>query len=124
MVDLNKVKKIALVGATTNKEKFGYIILKDLISKGFEVIPVTPKYEEIEGIKVAKTIKELEEDVDLIVFVVPPKVGAVVTREVLERGFKNLWYQPGAYSSEIEEILKQSGVEVVRERCIMVETRR
>ncbi|AAL80867.1 hypothetical protein PFDSM3638_03710 [Pyrococcus furiosus DSM 3638] len=68
-------KKIALVGAIP---EYRNIILKDLLRKGFEVLPVNPKYDEIEGIKCYKSVKELPRDVDVIVFVVPPKIGLYV----------------------------------------------
>ena len=121
-MDLKSIKKIALVGATKNKEKFGNIILRDLTRKGYEVIPVTPKYEEVEGIKTVNTIENLPKDTDLMVFVVPPKVGVEVTKEAINSGFKNFWYQPGACSEEIENVLNENNIKAINDICIMVET--
>lgn len=124
MFDVSKIKKIGLVGATTNKSKFGYKILKDLVAKGYEVYPITPNYDEIEGIKTYKSVKNLPE-VDILNFVVPPKIGLNVTKEAYENGFKKFWYQPGAESEEIKEYLesiKDPEVEYLFYKCIMVET--
>ncbi|MBO8161046.1 MAG: CoA-binding protein [Thermosipho sp. (in: Bacteria)] len=121
-MDLKKIRKIAIVGATTNKSKFGNIVLRDLRKKGFEVIPVTPRYDEVEGIKTVKKIKDLPNDIDLLVFILPPKIGIEATKEAVESGFTNLWYQPGAYSDEIDEFLKQKGITVFHDVCIMIET--
>ncbi|MCX7795383.1 MAG: CoA-binding protein, partial [bacterium] len=44
-MDLSNIKKIAIVGATIDQKKFGNIVLKDLLKKGFQVIPVNPKYD-------------------------------------------------------------------------------
>lgn len=121
-MNVKEFKKIALVGASKNPAKYGNIILKDLLSKGFEVLPVNPNYDEIEGVKCYKSIKELPRDVDVIVFVVPPKVGLQVAKEAVEAGFKKLWFQPGAESEEIREFLEKVGVEYSFEKCIMVET--
>lgn len=121
-MDVKEFKKIALVGATRNPVKYGNIILKDLVSKGYEVLPVNPKYDEIEGLKCYRSVKELSKDVDVIVFVVPPKVGLQVAKEAVEVGFKKLWFQPGAESEEIREFLENAGVEYSFGRCIMVET--
>ena len=115
-------RKIALVGASKNPVKYGNIILKDLVSKGYEVLPVNPKYDEIEGLKCHRSVKELPKGVDVIVFVVPPKVGLQVAKEAVETGFKRLWFQPGAESEEICEFLEKAGVEYSFGRCIMVET--
>ncbi|MCO6040695.1 CoA-binding protein [Thermococcus alcaliphilus] len=121
-MNVKEFKKIALVGASKNPAKYGNVILKDLLSKGFEVLPVNPNYDEIEGVKCYKSIKELPKDVDVIVFVVPPKVGLQVAKEAVEAGFKKLWFQPGAESEEIREFLEKVGVEYSFEKCIMVET--
>ncbi|MCA6213782.1 CoA-binding protein [Thermococcus bergensis] len=121
-MNVKEFKKIALVGASKNPAKYGNIILKDLLSKGFEVLPVNPNYDEIEGVKCYKSIKELPRDVDVIVFVVPPKVGLQVAKEAVEVGFKKLWFQPGAESEEIREFLERLGAEYSFEKCIMVET--
>jgi len=121
-MNVKEFKRIALVGASKNPAKYGNIILKDLLSKGFEVLPVNPNYDEIEGVKCYKSIKELPKDVDVIVFVVPPKVGLQVAKEAVEAGFKKLWFQPGAESEEIREFLEKVGVEYSFEKCIMVET--
>ncbi|NUU98627.1 MULTISPECIES: CoA-binding protein [unclassified Marinitoga] len=124
MFDMKKIRKVALIGATTNKSKYGYKILKDLISKGYEVLPVTPNYEQIEGIKTYKSVKDLP-NVDILNFVVPPKIGLEITKEAYKHGFKKFWYQPGAESEEIKkylESLNDSEVEYLFYKCIMVET--
>jgi len=121
-MDLKSLKRIALVGATKNKEKVGNIILRDLTKKGYEVIPVTPKDDEVEGIKTVNKVENLPKDIDSIVFVVPPKIGIEVTKETINSGFKNLWYQPGTYSAEIEKILSKNDIKAIHDICILVET--
>ncbi|PLV60166.1 CoA-binding protein [Thermotoga sp. KOL6] len=122
-MDPKNFKKIALVGATVNPRKYGNIILKDLISKGYEVLPVNPKYEEIEGLKVYKSVEKLPKDVDVIVFVVPPNVALEETKKAYKSGFRKFWYQPGAFSSDIKEFLSNlKDVEYSTEKCIMVAT--
>jgi len=121
-MDPKTFKKIAVVGASKNPRKYGNIIVKDLKSKGFEVYPVNPKYDEIEGLKCYKSVKDLPKDVDVIVFVLPPQIGLQVAKEAIDAGFKRLWFQPGAESEEIKEFLSQKNVEYSFNRCIMVET--
>ena len=122
-MDPKKFKRIALVGATVNPRKYGNVILKDLVSKGFEVLPVNPKYDEIEGLKVYKNVEELPRDIDVIVFVVPPEVALEETKKAYNAGFRRFWYQPGAFSEEIKGFLDSlKDVEYSAEKCIMVET--
>lgn len=121
-MNVREFRKIALVGASKNPTKYGNIILKDLLKKGFEVLPVNPNYDEIEGVKCYKTVKDLPKDIDVIVFVVPPKIGLQIAKKAIEAGFRRLWFQPGAESEEIKEFLENSGVEYSLGKCIMVET--
>ncbi|AIF70157.1 CoA-binding protein [Palaeococcus pacificus DY20341] len=121
-MNVGDFKKIALVGASPNPAKYGNIILKDLKKKGFEVLPVNPNYDEIEGLKCYKSVKDLPKDVDVIVFVVPPKVGVKVAKEAIEAGFRKLWFQPGAESEEIRELVEKENIEYSFIKCIMVET--
>lgn len=122
MINPKDYKKVAVVGATTNPDKYGNKIVRDLKSKGFEVYPVSPKYEEIEGLKCYKSVSDLPKDVELIVFVVPPSVGIDVLKEAHKAGFGRFWFQPDAESEEIREYLEKNGLEYSFERCIMFAT--
>ncbi|AEH24579.1 CoA-binding protein [Pyrococcus yayanosii] len=121
-MDVDGFRRIALVGASPNPDKYGNVILRDLLGKGFEVLPVNPKYDEIEGLRCYRSVRELPKDVDVIVFVVPPHVGLQVVKEAAKAGFKRLWFQPGAESGEIARFLDENGVEYSFWKCIMVET--
>lgn len=121
-LELSNVKKIAIVGASEDRRKYGNKIVRDLLSKGFEVYPVNPRSETIEGIKCYRDIEELPKDIDLIVFVVPPEIGIQVAEKAMRMGFGRLWFQPGAGSKQIEDLVKNNGVEYSIGRCIMIET--
>ena len=119
----NKSNSIALVGASKNPDKYGNKILKDLISKGYRVFPINKSEKEIEGLKAYKNIEMLEEIPTIINFVIPPDEGLVVTRDLVEKGYDNFWYQPGAESDEISEFLKINKKNYIDDKCIMVVTR-
>ena len=117
------IKKIALIGASANKSKYGNIILKDLIGKGYTVFPVHPSLSEIDGLKVFNSVEDLNGEPDLFVFVVPAAAGIKITRLLHERGFRKFWYQPGAQSSEITEFLQADpSVKFSTISCIMLNT--
>ncbi|WP_231848608.1 CoA-binding protein [Thermotoga caldifontis] len=121
-MELSNVKKIAIVGASEDRRKYGNKIVRDLLSKGFEVYPINPRSEVVEGIKCYRDVEELPKDIDLIVFVVPPEIGIQVAEKAIRMGFKRLWFQPGAGSKQIEDLVKNNGVEYSIGRCIMIET--
>ena len=122
MIELLKDKNnsIALIGASTNKNKFGYKILIDLVSKDYDVIPVNNKEVEIEGRKVFKTVQEIADCPSIINFVVPPNIGFKITKDLVEKGYDNFWYQPGAESAEISEYLDSNRKNYIDDKCIMV----
>jgi len=117
------MKNIALIGASANKSKYGNIILNDLKLKGYEVFPVHPALEEIDGTKVYNSVEDLDDNIDLFVFVVPHSIGSEITKKLYNKGHKRFWYQPGAQSDEISEFLKKdSSVKFSTISCIMVTT--
>tara|TARA_B100002049_G_scaffold128563_1_gene95101 strand:+ start:129 stop:512 length:384 start_codon:yes stop_codon:yes gene_type:complete len=116
--------RIALVGASNNRHKFGNRIYLDLRSKGYDVIPVNPKDKQIEGDQAYASIGMIEELPDIVNFVVPPPVAMKVAQEAVELGIKHLWFQPGSESNELETWLKGTNrIKYLVNSCIMVGTR-
>jgi predicted CoA-binding protein len=118
----DKHNSIALVGASNDKSKYGYKILVDLISKGHTVTPVNNKEKEIEGMEVFQTVHEILECPSIINFVVPPNIGFNITKDLVECGYDNFWYQPGAESFEISSYLTDNRKNFIDDKCIMVVT--
>ena len=119
----NKNNSIALVGASNNPRKYGNKILLDLISKGHNIYPVNKKGKNIEGIKSYKSVDAIPEIPSIINFVIPPNEGMAVTRDLVEKGYDNFWYQPGAECDEISEFLKINKKNYIDDKCIMIVTR-
>ena len=92
----NKEIKIALVGASNDKSKFGYKIYKDLISKGYDVTPVNPKEILIEGVKSIQSVELMEQKPDIIDFVIPPAIALEEVKKLEINGYDNFWFQPGS----------------------------
>ena len=116
--------KIALVGASNDKSKFGNRIYRDLRSKGYNVIPINPKDENIEGDKAYTSIQMMEELPDIVNLVVPPPIAMKVAQNAVELGVEYLWFQPGSESDELENWLRNTdGIKYLINACIMVETR-
>jgi len=121
---VNKNYNYALVGATTNQNKYGYTVLKDLAGAGFKIVGVNPKYQEIEGIKIYPTIKDVPQKLEVVIFVVPPEVGVKMLDEVAELGLKKVWFQPGAESEAIRAKAQELKLEAMADgSCIMVARR-
>lgn len=119
-----QLKTWAVVGATNNKEKFGYKIFKVMLEAGFEVYPINTGVEEILGQKCYPTLKDLPLKPDAVDIVVPPRVGEQILRECAELGISNVWLQPGADTQSVINIAKELGLTVVDHACVMAELRK
>ena len=116
-------KTIAVVGASTDPEKPAHSIPKYLQKRGFKIIPVSPKGGEILGEKVAMSLAEIMEPVDVVDVFRPAEEAPGIAREAVDLGAKVLWLQEGVSSDEAAEIAGAAGLQVVMDRC-MGETHR
>ncbi len=106
-------KRFAVVGATDNPEKYGNTIFKNLKSRGYEVFPVNPKLDELEGTKVYHTLSDIPVKVDVVDFVVPPAVTEEILKECNRLGLKRIWLQPGSESEEAIKYCNDNGMTVL-----------
>jgi len=119
----DKNNLIALVGASNDRNKYGNKILLDLLSKNYNVVPVNQKEDNIAGLKAYTKVQDLPSRPSIINFVVPPEIGLDITKELVEEGYNHFWYQPGAESEDLTNLLTQKNKDFIDDKCIMVVTR-
>jgi predicted CoA-binding protein len=112
-------KKFALVGATSNTGKNGYRIFKNLTRRGYEVYPVNPGLEELEGVKCYHSLADIPTKVDVVDFVVPPKVTEAILKECKRLGLDRIWLQPGSESEAALAFCRENKLKVVHDICVM-----
>ncbi len=118
-------KNIAVVGMSKNEEKPAHFVPKYLIDHGYNVIPVNPTVNEILGRKSYPTVSEIQENVDVVeIFRRSEDVLPVVNDAIKKNGIKVIWMQSGIYNEEAEKKARENGIDVVFNRCMMVEHRR
>lgn len=116
--------RIALIGASNDSSKFGNQIYLDLRNKGYHIVPINPKENEIEGDKAYASIDMMDSLPDIVNFVVPPQIAIKVAQKAIDLGITHLWFQPGSESDELEELLRENhDIKYLINSCIMVETR-
>jgi predicted CoA-binding protein len=121
MQELLKLKNWAVVGATDDTSKFGYKVYKKLKKSDYNVYPVNPKFDEIEGQKCYSSISDINDPIDVISLIVNAKLGLEVIEKANERGIKNIWCQPGAESQELIAKAKDYGMKIIYNECVLVE---
>lgn len=112
-------KKFALVGATANAEKNGYRIFKNLSRRGYQVYPVNPGLEKLEGVKCYHSLADIPVKVDVVDFVVPPQVTEATLKECKRLGLNRIWLQPGSESEAAIAFCHENRLKVVHGICVM-----
>jgi len=132
MTEFNKFfapRSLAFLGASTDTKKWGFRILANIVTGGFQgkIYPVNPKGGEVLGLKVYSSIEEIPEAPDLAIIVVPPvqmvetikecvvkgiKAGVVVTA-----GFAEVSRDGAAVQEEIVRLARQGGLRLVGPNC-------
>ena len=118
--DFISSKRIAVVGMSRSGKKFGNVVGKELKSKGYEIYPIHPDVQEIDGMTCYPDLKSLSGKVDGVWIAISPKKVPAVLEDAAEIGLKNIWLQQGAWSKEVQQSIDQLGLSVVSKKCILM----
>ena len=120
---LTSVKTIAMVGASPDKTKFSYGVLRVLNETGYDMIPVNPRPDitEIRGLKVYPNLKSIDRPVDMVEVFRKPEDLYEIAKEAIEINAKDLWGQIGVINDEAARLAEDAGLKVVMNRCPKIE---
>lgn len=104
---------VAVIGASSNKEKYSNKAIRAYINQGYEVYPVNPRGGEIEGLPVYKSIADIPVDLDRVTVYLPPALTLTVLEDIAEKGTKELFLNPGSESDDVVEKAKSLGLEPI-----------
>ena len=120
---LQSVKTIAMVGASPDKTKFSYGVLRVLHETGYDMIPVNPKPEitEIRNLKVYPNLAAIDRPVDMVEVFRKSEDLYGVAEEAIAIGAKVLWGQIGVINHKAARLAEEAGLKVVMNRCPKIE---
>lgn len=120
---LSTVKTIAMVGASPDKTKFSYGVLRVLHETGYNMIPVNPKkgLSEIRGIKVYPSLEAIDRKVDMVEVFRRPEDLLEIAHQAIDIGANVLWGQIGVINKEAAQVAEKAGLSVVMNRCPKIE---
>lgn len=123
---LERCRTIAVVGIKDLESEDAYRVPQYLQLHGFRIVPVNPKLDRVLGQPAFATLRDVAEPVDLVnLFRASDHIPAHVD-EILSMSARPsaVWMQLGIQNGAAAARLREAGIEVVQDRCIMVEHRR
>ena len=120
---LKSVKTIAMVGASGDKTKFSYGVLRQLSEIGYDILPINPNpaIKEIRGLRVYRSLKEIEKQIDMVEVFRPANELYGIAEQAIQVGAKVLWGQIGVYDDRAADLAEAAGLKVVMNRCPKIE---
>ena len=94
-------KVVAVIGASSDRRKFGNRAVRAFREQGYTVVPINPHEAEVEGLKAYASVLDVPGPIDMATLYVPPEVGERVIEEIARRRIAEVWLNPGAESDEL-----------------------
>jgi predicted CoA-binding protein len=94
-------KVVAVIGASSNRSKFGNRAVRAFQQQGYTVVPINPNETEVEGLKAYASVLDVPGTIDMASIYVPPEIGLQVIDGVAKKGIAEVWLNPGAESDAL-----------------------
>jgi uncharacterized protein len=120
---LNSVRVVAIVGASPNPSRPSYFVVKYLLAKGYDVIPVNPHHlgKDIAGARFVGSLGEIGRSVDMVDIFRASDAAYGITQEAVAIGAKIVWMQLGVRNEDAAALAEAAGLTVVMNRCPKIE---
>ncbi|WP_040550358.1 CoA-binding protein [Pedosphaera parvula] len=108
------MKSVAIIGASTDRAKYGNKAVRAFRQQGFVVYPINPKEMEIEGIPSFKSILDIPERPNMVSVYLPPAPLLNVLSDIAKKGCDELWLNPGTESEQVMTEARRLGLKIVQ----------
>ena len=106
-------KTVAVVGASSNRAKFGNKALRAFQAQGYHVLPINPNEPEVEGLKTYASVLDVPGPIDMATVYVQPDVTLRLLDEFARKGIPEVWVNPGAEDDEVMAEARRRKMHVV-----------
>ena len=121
---LERSRNVAVVGISDRPDRPSNYVARYLASVGYCIFPVNPNLQSWNGLPAYPTVREIDERIDLVdIFRKAPNVPTVVD-DAIAAGARTVWMQLGIVNEEAEQQARNAGLDVVMNRCALVEHKR
>jgi predicted CoA-binding protein len=106
-------KTVAIIGASSDRRKFGNRALRAFLRQGYTVLPINPNETQVEGLKTYRSVLDVPGAIDMATFYVPPEIGQRVIAEVAQKRIPEVWLNPGSESDELIRLARALNLEPI-----------
>ena len=102
---MSEARTVAVIGASSDRRKFGNKAVRCYVAAGLKVYPVNPSEQTVEGLTAYPDIASVPQPVEVVSFYVPPKVVASLLPAVAETQPREIWFNPGTTSDDVANLV-------------------
>lgn len=113
-------KTLAISGVSRNHQKFGNMVFRILKEKGYQLFPINPNADAIDGTTCYHSVKDIPSDITTLLIVNHKKDTAGVLKEAIEKGFRHIWIQRGSESDEALQLAQENNINLVSKACFLM----
>jgi predicted CoA-binding protein len=113
------MKTVAVIGASSDRRKFGNKAFRAFRAQGFNVIPINPNEREVEGVATFPSVTDVVEPIDMATVYVPADIGLTLLDGFERKQIAEIWINPGAESDELITEARRRKLNVI-EACSII----
>lgn len=107
------MKTVAVIGASSNRAKYGNKALRAFERQGYRVIPINPHETEIEGHKAYASVLDVPDTIEMATVYVPGHVGVKIMDDLATKGVGEVWLNPGADDAAVLDRARVLGLNTI-----------
>jgi predicted CoA-binding protein len=107
-------KTIAIIGASSDRRKYGNKAVRAFKDGGWTVYPVNPNEPEVEGLKAYASIRDVPEPLDRISMYVPPAVGLKLLDNIAAKNAAEVFFNPGSADANLIDKARRKGIQPIQ----------
>ena len=108
--EMQSATRIAVLGASPKPDRYSNQAVRLLIEHGYDVIPIHPAHDTIEGLPVAARLEDIDDDVDTVTVYMRAAVSSKLTEALIALAPRRVIFNPGSENDEFLRLLKDEGI--------------
>lgn len=111
---MNGEKTIAIIGASSDREKYGNMAVRAYVDRGFTVYPVNPRAKTIEGLPCFASIMDIPGPVETASIYLPPAMTLAVLDNLARKGVQTVFLNPGTENEAVLRKVEELGLNAIQ----------